>query len=482
MAEIILLGLGPGDVAHLTQEAWNVLQASDELYVRTRQHPVVAQLPSGLQVHAFDALYEKAESFEHVYAQIVEQVLALGRRPKGVVYGVPGHPFVAEATGVEILRRARAAQIPVRVVEGLSFIEPTLTLLELDPFPRMTLVDALEVAAAHHPPFPPDAPALIAQLYSQPVAAEVKLTLMAVYPDEHPVKLVHGAGTQHPHIETLPLYAIDRSPHIGLLTSLCVPPLGPATAFEAFQEIIARLRAPDGCPWDRVQTHLSLRPYLLEEAYEALEALDAEDSSALQEELGDLLIQVVLHAQIASEEGEFRMADVLRQVHEKLVYRHPHVFGAVEVDGVEAVKENWARLKEAEKEGRGEGGKGVLEGVAASLPALARADALQQRAARVGFDWPDLEGVWAKVLEELQEVRAAPDPASRESELGDLLFAVVNLARWFHVDAESALRVANARFARRFARLEDSARRAGQSLSELSLEELDALWDAAKRE
>jgi tetrapyrrole methylase family protein/MazG family protein len=268
-------------------------------------------------VQSFDHFYEDGESFEQVYGRIVERVLDLGRRPEGVVYAVPGHPFVAEATSPEIVRRAREMEIPVRILEGLSFLEPTFTALGIDPFPNTILVDALDLAAAHHPLFPPSSPAIVAQLHSPLVASQVKLTLMAVYPDEHPVKLVHGAGTQQVQVEGLPLYAIDHSASIGMLTSLYVPPLRSDTSFESFQEIIAHLRAPEGCPWDREQTHQTLRQHLLEETYEVLTALDADDPDAMREEFGDLLLQIVLHAQIASEYGEYTMADVIQGIHQK---------------------------------------------------------------------------------------------------------------------------------------------------------------------
>ena len=350
---IVLLGLGPGNPDLLTRQAWQVLESIPEIYLRTRQHPTVAGFPAALHVHSFDELYENGASFEAVYAQIVEKILELGRRPEGVVYGVPGHPFVAEATGPEIARRARLENLPVRVVDGLSFLEPTFAALGLDPLPHLALVDALELAIAHVPNFPPDAPALIAQIYSPAVASEVKLTLMEVYPDEHPVTLVHAAGTAQEQVEQLPLFEIDRRPQVGLLSTLYVPPLGPATSFEAFQELVAHLRAPEGCPWDREQTHQTLRTSLLEEAYEVLTALDADDPVAMREEFGDLLLQIVLNAQIANEYGEFRMAEVLQSIHAKLVHRHPHVFSAAAVDGVAGVLQNWEKLKGRRTQGEG---------------------------------------------------------------------------------------------------------------------------------
>jgi tetrapyrrole methylase family protein/MazG family protein len=343
------------------------------------------------------------------------------------------------------------------------------------------LIDALELAAQHVPPFPPSAPALVAQIYSEAVASEVKLTLMSLYPDGHPVQLVHAAGTPQSRVESLPLFEIDRGPHIGLLTALYVPPLGQAASFEAFQEIIAHLRAPDGCPWDKEQTHQTLRSHLLEEAYEVLAALDADDAAAMREEFGDLLLQIVLHAQIASEYGEFNIAEVLEGIHTKIVRRHPHVFGSVDLKDVEGVLQNWERLKEEERNENGKRLAGLLDGVALALPALVQAQEYQGRAARVGFDWTDIQGVEAKVHEELREINAAESGELRAAEVGDLLFAAVNLARWHAVDAESALRAANARFRERFAQIEAAARAKGRSVSDLSLEEMEALWQEAKK-
>jgi tetrapyrrole methylase family protein/MazG family protein len=480
MPSITLLGLGPGDPGQLTRAAWEVLAGAPEVWLRTRQHPTVSGLPASTALHSFDDLYEKGDSFEEVYGQIVSRVLELGMRPEGVIYAVPGHPFVAESTGPEIVRRARLAGLEVRIVEGLSFLEPALSALGLDPFPNLTLCDALSLGQAHVPPFPPDLPVLVAQIYSRLVAGEVKTVLNTIYPDRHPVRLVHAAGTRSQRVEELELYEIDRSEHTGLLTCLYVPGLGAGSSFEAFQEVVAHLRAPNGCPWDREQTHESLRTHLLEESYEVIQAIDAGDSSAMREEFGDLLLQVVLHAQIASEAGEFTVNDVVQGIHAKIIRRHPHVFGDLKLDGVEGVLQNWEKLKESERKNKGLAGTGLLDGVPLALPALSQAQEYQDRAARVGFDWPEIQGVLDKIVEEIEEVRSATGPDELAAELGDLFFALVNLARWRKVDAESALREANGRFRKRFAHIENSARDQGRELSSLSLSELEALWQEAK--
>lgn len=481
MSGIILLGLGPGDPNQLTREAWEVLSSADEIYLRTRQHPTVLGLPASVKTHSFDDLYQNGETFDDVYAAIARKILELGRRDRGVIYAVPGHPFVAEATCPEIARLARDEGLALRIVEGLSFLEPTFSALDLDPYPRLALFDALTLGVAHVPVFAPDSPVLIAQIYSRLVASEVKSTLTAIYPDEHRVRLVHAAGTEDQIVEDIALYEIDRSEHIGLLTSLYVPPLDEGTSFESFQEIVAHLRAPDGCPWDKEQTHASLRKHLLEESYEAISAIDSGDFNSMREEFGDLLLQIMLNAQIASEEGEFTANDVIKGIYDKIIRRHPHVFGDVKVDGVNGVLANWEKLKEKERKGTGEGDKGLLDGVPIALPALSQAQEYQDRAARVGFDWPEIEGVLDKVREEIEEIKRAETDWQVADELGDLFFVLVNLARWKNVDAESALRGTNMKFKKRFGHVEQGARKQGRNLSDMKLEEMDALWNEAKR-
>lgn len=478
---ITLLGLGPGHPSLLTRQAWDALHTADEIYLRTRQHPVVPALPPRLTLHSFDALYEQAENFEQVYSQIIEKILALGTRPGGVIYAVPGHPFIAETTAPEIYRRARAMGGEVRVLPGVSFLEAVTSALGVDLFPRLSLWDAFDLIGGHVPPFPPDVPAIIAQIHSSHMASEVKLTLTSLYPDEHPVRLVHAAGTDGQVMEDIPLHAIDHSPHTGLLTTLYLPPLEPQTSVESFMEIVARLRAPDGCPWDREQTHRSLRQHLLEETCEVLDALDTEDERALAEELGDLLFQIVFHAQIASETGGFNLTDVVRGIGRKLIHRHPHVFGGVEVAGVADVLRNWEQIKAGERAAKGQAPQAALDGVLPGLPALAQASALQRKASRAGFDWEKIEEVYAKLAEELEELRAAGE-TERESELGDALFVLAHLANWYGINPEDALRGANLRFRRRFGFVEESARQAGKPVAEFSVAELNVFWDEAKRQ
>ncbi|MCP4538591.1 MAG: nucleoside triphosphate pyrophosphohydrolase [Chloroflexi bacterium] len=479
MGIITIVGLGPGDPRHLTREAWDIIESASEIWLRTERHPTVAGLPSRLNFHSFDHLYEKAEDFSQVYDAITSEVLQRGQRPEGVVYAVPGHPLVGEATVKQILVQAEEIGLAVYIVEGLSFIAPTLTALGIDALAGLQLYDAVELAARHHPPLNPDLPAIVGQLYSPALAADVKLTLMNQYPDDHPVMLVCGAGTGEQCVVRVPLYQLDhQGSHTDHLTTLYVPPLSGVTSFEGLQDTVAQLRAPDGCPWDREQTHESLRSGVIEEAYETLAAIDAGDMQALQEELGDFLLQVLLQVQVATEEAEFKMADVISGIDAKLKHRHPHVWGDRPVEGTEQVLQRWEELKQEEK-GRGDE-HSVLDGVPVALPAVQQADTYSRRAARVGFDWTEPESVVDKVREEIAEIEAATTPEEQEAEVGDLLLAVVNWARWLQVDPETALRQANARFARRFRGVERMAREQGLDMKTLTVDELEAMWQKVK--
>jgi len=251
--------------------------------------------------------------------------------------------------------------------------------------------------------------------------------------------------------------------------------------FKKLTETVARLRSPEGCPWDKQQTHESLKRYVIEETYEVVEAIDRGDPTKLKEELGDLLLQVLLHAQIASESGEFDIADVCRILREKLVRRHPHVFADRQVAGVDEVLTNWEQIKRAEP--GYEDRESVLDGVPESLPALMRAAKISKKAARIGFDWPDIHSIFDKLAEETCELREAVDSGDKETikaEIGDLLFTVVNISRFAGIDPEEALRDMLGRFSQRFRKIEEIARETGRNLADMTLEEMDRVWNEAK--
>ncbi len=472
---IYIVGLGPGDPDLLTVQARRVLETAPVIWCRTSHHPTLQALALPGRIESFDPLYERAERFEQVYEQIVDRLLSLAAAGD-VVYAVPGHPLVGEATVRRLRERAAAAAVDVRLVEGLSFIEPACTAVGLDP-----LAAGLQVVDALEPRLDPALPALVAQVYNRRVAAQLKLALLELYPPHHPVQVVRNAGAPGgAEVERLPLEEIDRSDaRFHHLACLYLPPLPielNLRTFGGLRAITHRLRAPGGCPWDREQTHASLRPFLLEEAYEALTALDEGDPARLAEELGDLLLQVTLHTEIAEEGGEFTYGDMFEHITAKLLRRHPHVFGDAVIRTAEEQWHAWQQIKRAE---RGETSS-ILAGVPVTMPALAYAQTIQERAMRAGFRWPRLDDVLAKLTEEIAELQGAATREEREQEFGDVLFALVNAAQHLGINAEDALRTASRKFVRRFAALETLARARGVDLAALPVTELEALWREAK--
>ncbi len=298
--------------------------------------------------------------------------------------------------------------------------------------------------------------------------------LSSLYPSDHEL-------LELPHRTHRRMTDLDDSVLAG--TDWLVPALDPVRNLASphgMAAISARLRAPDGCPWDQQQTHLSLRPYLLEEAYETIDAIEQGTAADLAEELGDLLLQVILHAQFAAEIGAFDLTDVYRSIGSKIIRRHPHVFGAVSVDGIDQVVSNWEAIKADERAERGKSEEGAFAGVARALPALPGSREIQERASTLGWDWDAIDGVWEKVAEEIDELREAQSQEDRLHEMGDVLFALVNLGRWMKLDPEEALRSANHRWVDRYRAVEALATLRGVDLASISLAEKDVLWDEVK--
>lgn len=457
---ITIAGLGPGDPELITRRAWKTLTAAPEIWVRTRQHPAVPALAEHTQVHSYDHLYEQHHDFAEVYAAIAADVIA--RAIHGpVIYAVPGDPTVAEATTIAIRALAAERRIPCTIESAVSFLEPSFAAVEADPILGIQVLDAIALAEAHHPPGSPQQGLLVAQLYSRFLAGEVKLTLLNAYPHHHPVALIAGAGSAAVRVRHMQLYELDRQDGFDDMTTLWVPPLPRAGGYNALQEIVAHLRAPYGCPWDREQTHESLRPYLLEEAYEVLEALDGGDPQELCEELGDLLLQVALHVQIATEEGTFMLADVIEHIVSKLIRRHPHVFTDLDVADVAEVTRNWESIKQAERRQNGQADapkKSLLDGLPRALPALTLAQGYIERLTRVGYPL------------------AAYAPLS-EPELGGELLQLVERAQAAGLNAETAMRQMCAALRLRLQKVEAEVEKCGASLLDLEPEQQKVLWE-----
>ncbi|WP_410772354.1 nucleoside triphosphate pyrophosphohydrolase [Fontibacillus sp. BL9] len=491
-AVITVVGLGSGDPDRLTLGSLKLLQEAQERYVRTKDHPVVAWLEeSGVTFTSFDEVYESKDDFPSVYKEIVERLISAAKPSSGektVLYAVPGHPMVAEAT-VKLLReRCPEEGIDLRITGGESFLDEAFVRLGFDPIEGFQLLDSSELSQAR---MDPRRHTLIGQVYDEFTASDVKLSLMETYPDDYPVVVGHALGVSGAEqVLRIPLYELDRVQGYGNLSLVYVPASNDESlrirSFERLHEIVAILRSPEGCPWDREQTHESIRKNLIEETYEVLETIDDDDPEHMREELGDLLLQIMLHSQMEEETGMFTAYDVIQELNEKLLYRHPHVFGNLSAEDAEAALQNWEAMKAEEKRRKGiEPEKlSALSGVPRDLPALMKAYKLQKKAAKVGFDWDSIDGVWAKIEEELAEFKeavTAGHPAEDQAlELGDVLFSIVNAARYIGADPEEALSLTIAKFVRRFGYVEEKLREAGKTPGDSDLTEMDGLWDEAK--
>ncbi|MCF6094693.1 nucleoside triphosphate pyrophosphohydrolase [Microaerobacter geothermalis] len=485
--QIVIVGLGAGDLNQLPFGIYRYLRKKKKIYARTLKHPVIHQLQEeGVTFDSFDHLYDRYERFEMVYPEICKTLIQLAKdNNQPVIYAVPGHPLVAEKTVQLLLSESGQHGITVDIKGGQSFLDSLFTRLKIDPIEGFHLLDAVDLKKEMLNPY---LHTIIAQVYDKVIASDVKLTLMEVYPDDYQVIVATAIGIDGlEEIQSIPLYELDRLMEMTNLTVVYVPPASKEEIFykdfNYLKGIVSILRSPEGCPWDREQTHKSLKKYLLEEAYEVLEAIDDEDDESLVEELGDLLLQVMLHAQIAEENGYFSIEDVIFHLNKKLIRRHPHVFSIQKVRDSEEVVSNWDAIKALEKtEKEGQPPLSVLDGIPKGLPALMDAIKLQKRAAKVGFDWEREEEVLAKVNEEFTELIQANTQEEKMEEFGDLLFALVNLARFLHIDPEEALMMTNRKFRQRFRYIEKRLSQGSKEWKDTNLEEMELLWQEAKKD
>ncbi|MFT4866434.1 MAG: tetrapyrrole methylase family protein/MazG family protein [Ilumatobacter sp.] len=475
---IVVVGLGPGGVNHVTTETLAAIERIKHRHLRTSIHPSAHLVPDAV---THDDLYETADTFDDVYIEITNRLTAAADEHGEVLYVVPGSPLVLERTVRYLRERASAGAIELDVLPAMSFLDVAWARLDIDPVEAgVRLVDGHEFATAAAGE---RGPMLVAHTHANWVLNDIKLAVENAQGDE-PVIMLHALGTDAELIVETTWAQLDQTIEADHLTSIYVPQLAAPVGqgYVRFHELTRVLR--EQCPWDIEQTHETLIPFLLEETYEvvdALQALDPDNPSSdddLIEELGDLLFQIEFHATIAEQEGRFTIADVTQGIHDKLVRRHPHVFGDIVADDTGTVLENWDEIKKVEK-----GRTSIFEGIPRSLPSLAYAQKIGRKASKVGFDWPDVAGAFPKIIEETAELAEAmteTDSAATELELGDLLFAVVNVARHLKIDAELALRAASDKFRARFEGVEALATSRSIDLKAASLMTLNSLWDEVK--
>ncbi|MFM8852784.1 MAG: nucleoside triphosphate pyrophosphohydrolase [Acidimicrobiaceae bacterium] len=479
-ALIKIVGLGPGSDDAITTQTRREIEIAKHRFIRTTRHPSAHLVKNAT---SFDDEYEKHDKFEDVYQAIADKLIAAAKQHQEILYVVPGSPLVLEHT-VQLLIQNKS--VTTTILPAMSFLDVVWSTLQIDPVDAgVRMIDGhrfAELAAGQ------TGPLLVAQCHANWVMSNIKLAHESASGDET-VVILHHLGLDDQKIVHTTWQNLDREIEPDHLTSIYIPKLAEPIAGEMakLHNLARTLR--EQCPWDEKQTHDSLVRYLIEETYEVVDAiseLDPNDQSTDEkfiEELGDLLYQVEFHTTIAEQQGRFSIADVARSIHDKLVRRHPHVFGDVQAENADAVVTNWDAIKQQE---RGEvTDESVFDGVANSSPSLMYSTKLQKRAAEFGFDWPNSNGASDKIAEERGELRKAVETKQDASEialeLGDVLFSVVNLSRHLGVDAETALRSAADKFRSRFQRVVALAEQRNLDLTKCSITQLDELWEIAKQ-
>lgn len=475
---IFIIGMGVSGGEDLNQRQLREFDKRDN-YFRTDHHDVALYFKSqGKSFKSYDFLYEEKSSLEEVYQGIVSDLKVVLAEGRDINYWVPGHPFIAEETVRLLFSDEEISKEDITVLPAMSYIDVMSVALKRPIAESVRIHDAL---GFQYFQLNPAVDQIFLPLDSLFLASEIKEKLLEVYLDEYEVCVVHAPGTEREFVQNIRLQYLDTLDYYNHETVLFVPKTEKRPySFSDLVEVIHRLRGPEGCPWDREQTHESLKSCLLEESYEVLDAIEKQDFNALEEELGDLLLQVVLHAEIAQEVGYFNILTIIHRLVEKLIYRHPHVFGNKTIKMTKDVEKTWEMLKRDEKLINSMTEE--LKNLPKLLPNLMKSYKIQKKVARVGFDWPDLDGALEKIQEELQEVVEAIktfDKSNIEEELGDLFFSVVNISRKLEIDPEISLAKTNDKFIRRFAYIESHL---DKPLQEATLEEMDALWEEAKKD
>ena len=479
---IKIVGLGPGAPEALTIGAVDAIRKSDNVYFRTEKHPTVEYIKEqGINFKTCDYFYESSESFDEVYKRISESIIEEYNKTGELVYAVPGHPLVAEKSVFNLIELCEKKSIEYSILPAVSFIDAMMDRLKIDPINGLKVIDAFDIK---NQVLDKRIGTIITQVYNQLIASEVKLALTEYYDDETEIIYCRAAGIEgEESIRKIPLYELDMQDDIDYLTSVYIPKdLNNKKDIYDLIQVIDILRGEEGCPWDREQTHESIKKAIVEESYEVADAIDKEDDNALIEELGDVLLQVVFHSAIGKEDGYFNFNDIVEGICNKMVYRHPHVFGDANMSTSSEVLLEWEELKKKEKSI--ESVTEDLECIAKALPALIRAEKIQKKASKVGFDWDEVEEAIKKVREEINElieVYNSENKAKIVEEVGDLIFACVNVSRFLKVDSEEALNLTSDKFIRRFNYIETKAKSMNIKLEEMTLEEMDKLWEEAKK-
>lgn len=484
--KITIVGLGPGYEEYLTVGCVKALENAEHLILRTEVHGIAAWLKKkNISYRSMDDWYQQVDDFDELNQKICTFLISTVKEKGEICYAVPGHGLMGDESVRVLIEWIKKEDIELVVLPGISQIDHVATIL---PDVELSNVRILYAIDRDKLIVDPRTPLLILEVDQQVKAAELKIQLLRHYPPDFMVDVI----LLKTELKTLsddmkiPLYQLDQLSHYDHTICVYVPPVSMIELdrydFQHLVEIMRILRNPKGCPWDREQTHKSLKQYLIEEAYETLEAIDEEDDDKIIGELGDVLLQVVFHACIGEETSDFTMEDVTTAICRKMIERHTHIFGNAKADTADDVMINWEAIKKKEK--GLENHTQVLKDIPSNLPALMRSFKVGHKAALAGFVWENIEGANQKVEEELKEFIEAQASGNQEhqvEELGDLLFAVVNVARFCKVNPEMALIASTEKFITRFAYMEEQATKQGKKPEDMTLPEMDVFWKEAKK-
>lgn len=476
LGNLKIVGLGPGDLRLLTVEAYQLIESSEKLYFRTSIHPVYDYFAKNKEINHFDDIYKICDDFEEVYEEIANRLYEL-LKENDVIYCVPGNPKIDDNT---LFCGKLAGYKDYELYSGISYADEALKYVDVDlnNINTMNFFDVRKSLISVHNTN------VILNSYNVMLAEELSITLSEIYGDEYEIIVVFYTGEKakeyYKKVKIMELIQLKDYNHQAVII---VPESKENKIYQISDLllIMEKLRGIDGCSWDLEQTHESLRNNLLEESYEVVEAINNMDMENLEEELGDVLLQVVFHAQIANEEGYFDFDNVVNGISEKMVRRHPHVFDKKDDINTDEVSNQWENIKDKEKNVKNYTER--LRNISKVLPSLVKSYKIQKKVSKIGFDWQDIQGPINKLKEELNEflVEFEIDNAvGTKEEIGDLLFSIVNVCRFLDIDPEEALNATNEKFIKRFSYLEQKALEDGLKLENMTLEEMDTYWESSK--
>ncbi len=477
---IKILGVGPGTTEYLTFQAMRELEENKNIVLKTGKHSIAEYLRNkGIEFKTYDNIYK--ENLEEFIDYIAEDLIEKHKKCNNIVYVVPGHPLIGEKSVTRLIALCKSNNINYKFIPTMSFIDILMERMELDLAEGLTIVDAFDIK---NQIFNKRIGTVVTQIYDGFIASEVKLKLLDFYNGETEIVYIKNLGIEEKEcIRKIKLYELDCQQDIDCLTIIYIPKdVNNKKDFNDLLDIIDTLRSEDGCPWDREQTHESMRKAMIEEAYEVVDAIDRNDYDGMIEELGDVLFQVIFHSAMGKSEECFDIWDVIEGICAKMIYRHPHVFGDKKsIANSDTVLKKWEELKKKEK-----GYSDFIDelnGIAKGLPATLRAHKVQKKAREIGFDFKNINQAVDKLKEEINEVLDVYNMGKMdkiEDEVGDLLFSGVNIARLLKVDEELALNKTTDKFIKRMIYISKAAKEQGKKLEELNLDEMNKLWETSK--